>query len=262
MTRSRSLRAAGVPRTVCGLILSIALLAVGTRLSAQQFSGDNQWVAPHGVATLIGGFGEEFSQVYLTGALLPEWEFTAQFIHYYEDPRDASESYTTANLYAKRRLSENAAGTAGYAVMGGTGLFPQHVERGEVAPAFETWWAQFVATYSFLDDRLLLDFLPGATVDLDDAETGGASWGFLYSTRAAIYPWVPTVALVAEVFGTAGDEFAPAQYRAGLRWESEALIVSGTFSALFEDASEGPGFELGVRYFTAPWACFGGCEER
>ena len=33
--------------------------------NAQQFNGDNQWVAPHGVATLVGTVGEEYSQAYL-----------------------------------------------------------------------------------------------------------------------------------------------------------------------------------------------------
>ena len=69
--------------------------------------------APHGVATLAGTVGEEYSQFYLIGALIPELEFNLQLIHYYDDPQDDTDSYTATSIYAKRRLSENEGGHGG-----------------------------------------------------------------------------------------------------------------------------------------------------
>lgn len=226
---------------------------------AQQFNGDNQWVAPHGVATLVGSVGEEYAQAYLVAALLPEWEFNLQLTQYYDDPEAESGSYTATNIYAKRRLQENEAGTTGYAVMAGTGIFPDHRELGERMQAFESWYAMGIATYGFLDDKVLLDILPGVVVNLDQGPQGDSAWGFTYSSRVAVYGVIPSSAIVAEVYGTAGEAEAEPGYRIGVRWESPKWIVAASFADIF-DEDGGAGFELGVMYLTDPRFCFGGCR--
>ena len=228
---------------------------------AQQFYGDNHWVAPHGVATLVGTVGEEYSQAYAIAALIPEWEFNAQITHYYDDPRGDSGSYTATNLYVKNRISENEAGTTGYAFMVGTGLFPEHLEQGEVTTAFQSWWANGVATYGFADDRVLLDLMPGVMVNLDQGESGDTAWGFTYASRLAVYDVIPQSAIVAEVYGTAGEAYAKPNYRVGVRWESPKWIVAATYADAF-DGSGGAGFELGLMYFTDARFCFGGCRNK
>lgn len=238
-----------------------SLLALLPPAFAQQFAGDNQWGAPHGVATLVGTVGEDYSQFYAIAALVPEWEFNFQLTRYRDAPRDRSGAYTATNFYVKRRLSENEAGTAGYAVLAGTGLFPKHTERGQVANAFESWWATGVATFNFVDDHVLLDILPGVVANLDQEPDGDTAWGFTYTSRVAIYGIIPQSAIVAEVFGAAGEADAETAYRAGVRWESKRWIVAATYSEAF-DGSAGAGFELGVMYFTDPRFCFGGCRSR
>ena len=251
-----------VTTRLIGRLLTIWLLAcLSAPASAQQFSGDNQWVAPYGVGTFVATVGEEYSQFYAIASLVPEWEFNAQFTHFYDDPRDATDSYTASNFYVKRRLQENEAETAGYAFLAGTGLFPEHVEQGERHTALDSWWAMGVATYNFADDRVLLDILPGVTYNTDQGEQGDNAWGFTYSSRLAIYDVIPQSAVVAEVFGTAGEAYAEPSYRVGVRWESPKWIVAATYSDAF-DGSGGAGFEIGIMYLTDPRFCFGGCRRR
>ncbi len=69
-------------RAFPALLCLVSVLAHPSSARAQQFNGDNQWVAPHGVATLVGTVGEEYSQAYLVAALVPEWEFNLQLTHY------------------------------------------------------------------------------------------------------------------------------------------------------------------------------------
>jgi hypothetical protein len=240
--------------------IGIVFLSVPAISVAQQFNGDNQWVAPHGVATLLGTAGEEYSQAILVAALLPEWEFNLVLSHYYDDPASVSDSYTATNLYVKRRLSENESGTAGYAIYGGTGVFPGHREQGEKMQAFDSWYAAGIATYAFADDKVLLDLSPGVVANLDQGPSSETAWGFTYTARLAVYGVLPRAALVGEAFGTAGDAESEPSYRLGLRWESPRWVVAATYSDAF-DGSSGAGFELGFMYFTDPRFCFGGCKQ-
>jgi len=245
---------------VCpALMCLVSIIAFPSSATAQQFNGDNQYVAPHGVATLVGTVGEEYSQAYLVAALVPEWEFNLQLTHYYEDPEDKSDSFSVANAYVKRRLSQNEAGTAGYAFFLGTGIFPDHREYGERMQAFESWYAMGIGTYAFLDDRVLLDLMPGVVANLDQGAAGDTAWGFTYTSRVAVYGVIPSSAIVAEAFGTTGEAKSEPGYRIGIRWESTKWVVAGTFSERF-DGKGGAGFELGVLYFTDPRFCLGGCR--
>lgn len=246
-------------KIVLPVVLSVLLVTPGG-VQAQQFYGDNQWVAPHGVATLVGVVAEEYSQAVATVALIPEWEFNLGYVYTYDDPLTNSSSFDSASFWVKRRLSQNEAETAGYAIMAGTGLWPEHIVDGNVSGAGESWWANLVATYAFVDDTVLLDVLPGFVLDTDKKRSGENAWGFTYGSRVAWYGVIPQSAIVAEVFGTAGEAFAEPSYRAGVRWESRKVIVTLTYTDAF-DGSTGGGAELGLIYFTEPRFCFGGCRR-
>lgn len=217
--------------------------------TAQQFVSDNQWVAPEGVATVIGTAGETYAQLDLVMAFVQEWEFNFQLVHYYDDPRSISDSYTNTSVFVKRRFYQNEDETAGYAAMAGFGLFPEHRDQGEVISSLNSWWAQGIATFAFANNSITWDILPGATVNFDHKQRNKTAWGFTYSSRAAFYNIIPQSALVGEVFGTAGEARAPISYRAGIRWESPKWILSATYSTAF-DSSFGAGFEIGFMYFT------------
>ncbi len=241
-------------------LLAFPLTGASPLARGQQFYSDNQWVAPHGVGTLIGTVGQDYSSGTLVAALFEGWEFNAQAIHYWEDPRTNDDSYTSFNFFAKHRFSENEAGTAGYGIMAGTGQFPDHLAQGQVTQAFRSWWANGVLSYALAGNQVTLDLLPGVLVNLDQDQEGENAWGFTYASRIAIYGTLPQTAIVAEVFGTAGEAFAEPSYRVGLRWESPKLILAGTYSDAF-NGSGGAGFELGFMYFTEPLFCGGGCRN-
>ena len=248
-------------RHFLALLLFTVSLAHSEMAHAQQFAGDNQWVAPAGVSTLVGSVGEDYSSAILVGALIPEWEFNAMATYYYDDPRNASEDYVASTFWAKHRLFETDDGTEGYSVQFGTGLLPHHVEEGSVTDAFKTYFVHGTATYAFADNKVLLDFVPGVIVNLDQDDNDETAWGFTYVSRLAVYDIIPQSAIVGEVFGTAGEAFAEPSYRFGVRWESENLVIAATYSDAF-DGSGGAGFELGIIFFTQPRFCIRGCRGR
>ena len=249
------------PARFGGWLISVfPLLALVAPAQAQQFMGDNQWTAPHGVSTQAVTVGEEFSQYIAVLAIKEDWEINAQFVHYYDDPRDSTESHTSASFYVKHRISESDAGTTGYSVFIGTGQNPDYLDQGVVTQAFDSYFSTLTATYGWNNDRVLLDVIPGVTVNLDQGDTDETAWGFTYASRLAIYDVIPQSAIVTEVFGTTGEAYAPPSYRAGVRWEGKKWIVAGTYSDAF-DGSGGAGFEIGFIYFTDPRFCWGGCER-
>ena len=242
------------------LIVAILMLALVAPAQAQQFMGDNQWTAPQGVSTQAASVGEEYSQYIAVLAALEGLELNAQFTHYYDDPRDLTESHTSGSFYAKYRISENDAKTTGYSIFFGTGVNPDYLDQGVVTQAFDSYFSTLTATYGFNNDRILLDVMPGFTVNLDQGDTGENAWGFTYTSRLAIYDVIPQSAIVTEVFGTAGEAYAPPSYRVGVRWEGKKWIWAATYSDAF-DGSGGAGFEIGFIYFTEPRFCFGGCKR-
>ena len=122
-----------------------------------------------------------------------------------------------------------------------------------VTQAFDSYFSTLTATYAWNDDRFRLDVLPGFTANLDQGDTGETAWGFTYTSRLAIYDVIPQSAIVAEVFGTAGEAYAPPSYRAGVRWEGKKWVVAGTYSDAF-DGSGGAG--LKSVSFTLPSRAF------
>ena len=113
---------------VLPLCLALASLAVSPA-AAQQFNSDNQWVAPNGVATFVRCVGQEYSTAMAVAALLPETEFNLGLTRFENDPQGGTDAHYSGTFYVQRRLVENDAGTGGWAIMGGTGVDPSHLEQ-------------------------------------------------------------------------------------------------------------------------------------
>ncbi len=241
----------------------VALMAlIVSPAAAQQFNSDNQWVAPHGVGTFVLTIGQEYSTLLAVAALLPETEFNIGVTHFVDKPLDLTEGRYSGIFYVKRRLSENEAGTGGWAVMGGTGVYPGYLSSGEVTDTFQSWWANGVYTIPFRDGTVNWDLLPGFLVNFDKDQTGQNAWGFTYSSRVAVYKVIPQSAIVGEIYGTTGEAYAEPTWRLGVRWESPRVIVAASYGNSFTGGG-GPRFEIGVMFFTNPLKIFcigGGCK--
>jgi len=244
-----------------GVLFAVLAVAPCGPVAAQQFNSDNQWVAPHGVATFILTAGQEYSIFQAVAALLPETEFNLGITRFGVKPLPGSEAHYSGSFYIKRRLSENAAGTGGWAVMGGTGINPSHLEEGEVTDTLQTWWANASYTIPFRDGAVAWDLLPGFLVNFDKDQTGETAWGMTYSSRVAVYKVIPQSAIVGEVFGTTGEAYAEPTWRLGVRWESPHVVVAATYGDSFNGAGS-PRFEIGVMVFTNQirFLCLGGCR--
>ena len=84
-----------------------------------------------------------------------------------------------------------------------------------------------------------------------------------WCSRAAVYKVIPqSSAIVAEVFGTAGEAYAEPTYRAGVRWESPRVIVAATYGDTFSGAGS-PRLELGLIVLTnqLKFLCLGKCQK-
>jgi len=144
---------------------------------AQQYNSDNYLSKPHGVATIILTSGARNSMWMTTFSLIPRWEFTAAAYVYYEhgDPK-ISNGYSTS-YYFKYMIFENKAQTGGVAFKAGTGLEPGYLTPDVgLKDAFQTYWMNAPVTVPFLNNRLSLDVMPGAS----------AGNGFLSEPSAAM----------------------------------------------------------------------------
>ena len=245
---------------VFGMWLAL-VVATGGPAGAQQFNSDNQWVAPHGVGTFVLTVGQEYSTFIAVAALLPETEFNLGVTHFTDDPLNLTEGHYSGTFYVKRRLSENEAATGGWAVMGGTGVYPGYLSEGEVTDTFQSWWANVVYTIPFRNGTVTWDLLPGFLVNLDKDQTGQTAWGMTYSSRLAVYKVIPQSAIVGEIYGTTGEAYAEPTWRLGVRWESPRVIVAATYGNTFTGGGS-PRFEIGVLVLTNPLKIFcigGGC---
>ena len=251
------------PRASVLLLLWLQFASLGVSpVEAQQFNSDNQWVAPHGVGTFVLALGQEYSTIMAVAALLKDTEFNLGYTRFEGNPDGRTEAHYSGTFYVKRRLSENEAGNGGWAVMGGTGVNPSHLEEGDYTDTFRSWWGNAVYTVPFADGAVTWDLLPGFLVNLDQDQAGENAWGMTWSSRMAIYKIVPQSALVGEVFGTIGEAYSEPAYRAGVRWESPRVIIAATYGDSF-NRSGSPRFELGLLVLTNQhkFLCLGTCRE-
>jgi len=248
--------------TLTGLVLAASII-LAAPAEAQQFNGDNQWVAPHGVGTFVLTLGQEYSVMMAVAALLPDTEFNLGVTHFVNKPLDLSEGHYSGIFYVKRRLVENEAGDSGWSLSVGTGIDPSHLAAGTVTNNFQSWFVNTSYTASFRDGAVTWDLLPGVMVNLDEDQHGETAWGMTWCSRAAVYKIIPQSAIVGEVFGTTGEAYAEPTYRIGVRWESPRVIVAATYGDTFSGTGS-PRLELGVIVLTNPlkFLCLGGgCSE-
>jgi hypothetical protein len=244
-------------------LTAVALGFAALSAQAQQFNSDNQWTAPHGVGTLVLTAGQEYSSAIGVAALLPDTEFNIGVTRFRDSPEDRTDAHYSGIFYIKRRLTENEAGNAGTSISFGTGISPSYLSAGEVTDTFQSWFATYAYTMAFRDGQITWDLLPGVMVNLDKDQEDETAWGATWSTRAAVYKIIPQSAIVAEVFGTAGEAYAEPTYRVGIRWESPRLVVAATYGDSFDGAGS-PRFEIGLMYLTNPHRFFclgGGCKK-
>lgn len=240
---------------ICTPVVAAWVLMAGTPAAAQQFNSDSYLSKPHGMATIIVTYGERNSMLMNTFSLLPKWEFTIAGYLYDNDNNPATDDGYSTSLYAKYMFYENAAKTGGFAVKAGTGLDPGYLDAdNRLNDAFRTYWTNAPATLPFLDNKLSLDLMPGVSVTTGYGTEDEAAWVFTYATRLAWYPTSPTWSVVGEIVGAEGDGTAPAEYRAGLRWEPNAHAVFAlTYDQEFEGGDNGAGVEVGMMLFSPPF---------
>lgn len=243
------------------VFLVLALLLPAGGASGQQFNSDNYLTMPHGTVTSIVTVGSEWNMWYISAALFKNWEFFMGGVNVWEDEENDLSSHFTATAYAKYMFHENAAKNAGFAVAAGVGSFPGYLDQERRNKPFHQIWVIPELTLPFFSGKLLWDLNPGVAANFDtDPGSDDTAWGFTWSTRVAVYGIVPRSALVGEAFGSTGDLAAPAQYKAGLRWEpSQYFAAATTWGGTF-DGSKAAGFEVGVMIFSPRFACFGGCD--
>jgi hypothetical protein len=249
-----------IARSALGSLICLLALA-GTPLCAQQFNSDSWLSKPHGTVTVILTYGQRNSMIMNTFSLFPRWEFTASAFLYDPDNDPLTDNGYSGSLYAKYMFHENKEKTGGFAVRFGTGLDPGYLDsQNEVNDAFRTYWTSAPLTLPFLDNKLSWDLMPGVSYTNDVGVEGDAAWAFTYTTRLAWYPYVPTWSLVGEVLGAEGQGTAPAEYRAGFRWEpNQHVVIALTYDQEF-NGTNGAGWELGMMLFTPPFLCIGPCK--
>jgi len=218
---------------------------------AQQFNSDNWWVLPHATGMGLISVGEHYSTMYLGFGFLPGWEADFAFTIYEEGDELTAAHYSTT-AYVKRLLVQNEAQTGGAAVMAGVGQGPGFIESGVKTLDFRNYWVSVPVTFPFFDNKLSWDLMPGGTWNREYGAEEKSAAGFTYSSRMAVYGVVPRSAIVFEVFGAEGDAEAPAQYKAGVRWESEFVIAALTYGDGLE-GNAGGGIELGFIFLTLPY---------
>jgi len=190
------------------LALAAILMALTGNVAAQQFNSDNYLAMPHGTGTFLLTTGTEYSALMMSFALVRRWEFFAGAFLSWEDPAGGATASWSSTLYAKFMPYENKAKNGGLGIAAGSGSYPGHFEADRTTPSFRTYWVLPEGTLPLLNGRVLWDINPGVVLNTDYGDGSETEWGFLYSTRVAVYGIVPRSAIVGEVFGTAGPRSA------------------------------------------------------
>lgn len=240
-------------RTFSWAILLVLATCMARAAHAQQFNSDNYLSKPHGVATIILTAGERNDMFMSTFSLFPRWEFTAAAYVYNVDNDPATDDGYSTSYYAKYMFYENAAKTGGGAIKAGTGMDPGYITSYGLQDAFQTYWMNTPATLPFLNNKLQMDLMPGASYSRSRGSDTDGGWAFTYSTRLAWYPRNMETSLVGEVFGAEGDVRSIPEYKVGIRWEPNVYTVLALSYGHEFDGDLGAGFEFGVMLFTPPF---------
>jgi hypothetical protein len=240
-------------RTLVRASLLVLALLLSRPAHAQQFNSDSYLSKPHGMATIILTAGERNAMWMSTFSLWPRWEVTAAaYVYNTDDDPKTDDGYSTS-FYAKYMFYENATKTGGFAAKAGTGMDPGYITTYGLQDAFQTYWMNTPATLPFMNNKLQLDVMPGASYSDSRGADADGGWAFTYSTRLAWYPRNMETSLVGEVFGSEGDVRAIPEYKVGIRWEPNVnSVIALTYGHEF-DGDLGAGFEIGVMLFTPPF---------
>jgi len=230
----------------------ILLFSLSIPVSAQQFNSDNWWLLPKGVGMGLLTIGQKYSVMYLGFGFAKGWEIDYAPTIYYEDTESGNEAHYSTTAYVKHLIWENQELTSGVAVMVGIGQSPSYYQAGTRLENLSSFWATAPMTLPFFDNTISWDLMPGFTLNTEYGASEQTAWGFTYSTRVAIYKIVPSSAIVGEVFGATGEAKADAQYKAGVRFESQYVVAALTYGGGL-NGNKGAGFEIGIMVFTVPW---------
>jgi hypothetical protein len=244
------------------LLISFILLSINL-IRGQQFNSDNYLSKPHGMATIILTAGQRNNMIMATFSLFPNWEFTAADYVFNTDSNRTTDNGYSTSYYFKYMFYENEAKTGGFAFKGGTGLDPGLlIDNVGLQDAFQTYWINAPVTLPFFNNKLSLDLMPGGSYTTDYGVEGDPAFAFTYSVRLAWYPAKPTLALVGEVFGTAGEAYSKPELKAGLRWEpSQYACFALTYGKEF-NGENGSGLEFGIMLFSPPFCGLGKSSKK
>jgi len=244
------------------VMLSCLMMLSNKECMAQQFNSDSWISKQHGTITIIPTFGQRNMMLMNTYSLFPKWEFTMAAYLYRNDNDPLTDDGHSTSLYAKYMFYENKTKTGGAAVKAGTGMFPGTLnEENRTNDAFQTFWMNVPVTFPFLNNKLQVDLMPGASLTSHSDSSKASSAGFTYSTRVAWYPFNDQGSFVGEIFGSEGGIKSKPEYKIGFRWEPNPYSVFAfTYGQEF-NGTNGAGFEIGVMLFTPPFACLGGCNK-
>lgn len=232
------------------IVVFIVLLLSAHSVYAQQYSTDNYLTMPYGTGTFVLTTGQRNASMYSTFALLPHFELNFSTNLYWSDTSQNTSQYFSLNVFGKYMFWVNDANTGGAAVFLGFGKSPGFYTQDGYSPLHKNYWTAIPVTIPFFNNTISWDIMPGALVDLDYGNNKETAWGFTYNTRIAVYKVIPQTAIVAEMYGTAGEAYSKPEYKVGLRWEPNSYIIPAiSYGACF-DGSTGAGFEIGVIIFT------------
>lgn len=222
-------------------------------LKAQQFNSDNYLVMPHGIATTILTTGERNATFAASLALIPKFEFAFSGNLFWDDISNKIPQHFTTSLYTKYSVWVNKNKNGGLAAFLGLGRSPSYFTSTEFVDLEKNYWTAISLTLPLFNNKLSLDFYPGAMLNIDYKKNKESAWGFTYSTRLTINEIIPKLNLVAEIYGTEGKAYSNPEFKAGLQWVPNDFIVPAlTFGSQLNGIS-GAGFEIGVFILSPPF---------
>lgn len=234
------------------ILVLFSIFSIST-VKAQQFNTDSYLVMPHGTGTFVLTAGERNSSFASSFGLIPRFEFFAQTFLYWENQEIQSPQHFSTSLYAKYSIWVDQNKTGGLSVFLGWGHSPSYYKKDEYLSDHKNYWSALTYTLPLFNNVVSWDFMPGAMVDLEYADSKEAAWAFTYSSRLNIYKIIPKTAIVAEIFGTEGQIYSEPEYKVGLRWEPNDFIIPALTYGNNIAGTGAAGFEIGIMIFTPPF---------
>ena len=167
-----------------------------------------------------------------------ETEFNLGVTRFVDKPLDATEAHYSGIFYVKRRLKQNEAGTAGWAVSVGTGIDPSHLEAGTVTDTFQSWFANTSYTIAVRRRRRDLGPDPGCHGEPGPGPDRPKGVGHDLVLAGRGLQGHPAVGHRRRGVRHRGEAYAEPSYRVGVRWESSRVVVAATYGNSFSGERE------------------------